>query len=624
MTEARENDWFLYTGETGGGFVKGKVYYLQGGEWLESYDPRHYSEAMTDLLALNATGVAVPKAQNFIDNLVTNNLTIQNNNSGIAPVEGDLKQISTAGGIRFYKYLSGDWVEVGGFNGDNIQFEPGNASIVLAYDGMPISSTAENCVIIGNIASRNQTAGNSCIYIGYGAGEGDFQGLTGVTNTGDFNIGIGRRTLGNNQTGFSNTGVGGNALLFNTTGFQNIAIGVIALLNNTIGNNNTAVGPSACSGCLSGNNNVGVGTETLNANTSGSENTALGFFALNKHPASTRNVAIGALALHQAVDGQRICAVGVEAGAYAQGDDSVYLGTKAGRGAFETNGGLRNIGIENIGLGPESLYSNTIGIRNVSVGYKSAFSNTEGNNNISIGVEAAYNKALGSNNVSIGYQTLFSATSAASNVALGTLSLNNATATTLCVAIGYEALSRYVDGSPATAMFACTGIGPDTRVSGDNQVQLGNSSAPYSQTVYAASAITVRSDIRDKADIKPTSFGLNFINKLEPVEYRYDYRDDYIIVKDDGTVEHLPKDGSKKRKRFHQGFIAQQVKQVADEIGVDFSGYLDSEVNGGCDVKSLKYEYFIAPMVRAIQELTATVQFQQKAIEDLQAGQSKC
>jgi hypothetical protein len=43
---------------------------------------------------------------------------------------------------------------------------------------------------------------------------------------------------------------------------------------------------------------------------------------------------------------------------------------------------------------------------------------------------------------------------------------------------------------------------------------------------------------------------------------------------------------------------------VIDDIGVDFAGYIDPKVNGGSDVLSMKYEEFIGPLIKAVQELT--------------------
>ena len=82
------------------------------------------------------------------------------------------------------------------------------------------------------------------------------------------------------------------------------------------------------------------------------------------------------------------------------------------------------------------------------------------------------------------------------------------------------------------------------------------------------------------------------------MDYKWDYRDDY-----DGAE----RDGSKKRSRYHHGVIAQQVEQVTKETGIDFGGLQDHKVNGGSDVYSVGYEEFIAPLIKAVQELSAEV-----------------
>ena len=77
-------------------------------------------------------------------------------------------------------------------------------------------------------------------------------------------------------------------------------------------------------------------------------------------------------------------------------------------------------------------------------------------------------------------------------------------------------------------------------------------------------------------------------------------------------------DGSKAGKRFHQGFVAQEVKEVIDELGVDFAGYQDHKINGGEDVLSLGYTEFIAPIVKAIQEQQQMIELQQQKINELE------
>lgn len=179
-----------------------------------------------------------------------------------------------------------------------------------------------------------------------------------------------------------------------------------------------------------------------------------------------------------------------------------------------------------------------------------------------------------------------------------------------------------------------TCIGFTSSVTGSNQVQLGN----LLTTTYCYGTVQNRSDERDKTDIKNTTLGLEFLMKLKPREYRWDYREAYIdnealynetkIINDNEelsnnekkmktkeivkkySIENVKKDESKKGWRFHQGFIAQEVFQTMRELGVDFGGFQDHSINGGKDVLSIGYNEFIPVLVKGIQE-------QQEQIEEL-------
>lgn len=160
-------------------------------------------------------------------------------------------------------------------------------------------------------------------------------------------------------------------------------------------------------------------------------------------------------------------------------------------------------------------------------------------------------------------------------------------------------------------------FGYQAEATGANQVQLGNAST----TTYAYGAVQNRSDARDKADVRDTVLGLDFINALRPVDFKWDRREQYVdvvaeevvTVNEDGkevkTVKYtqveVPKDGSRKRERYHHGVIAQEVQAVIEQTGVDFGGFQDHSLSGGKDVMSIGYEEFIAPLIKAVQELTA-------------------
>jgi hypothetical protein len=105
------------------------------------------------------------------------------------------------------------------------------------------------------------------------------------------------------------------------------------------------------------------------------------------------------------------------------------------------------------------------------------------------------------------------------------------------------------------------------------------------KNIYLNSAATVISDARTKENIITSDLGLDFINNLNPVKYN----------KIDGS-------------RTHYGLIAQEVKSVLDAAGVaDFGGWVISDVADPEGQQALRYEEFISPLIKAVQELTARV-----------------
>ncbi|MBJ9425220.1 tail fiber domain-containing protein [Acinetobacter seifertii] len=201
------------------------------------------------------------------------------------------------------------------------------------------------------------------------------------------------------------------------------------------------------------------------------------------------------------------------------------------------------------------------------------------------------------------------------------------------IALGFGALVGGV-GSQAFGTTAnasshyCVALGYGSAVTANYQIQLGGTST----TTFAYGAVQDRSDIRDKSDIQNVELGLDFIKRLRPVKYRWDYRDDYAnelypvplrqnFEDDESYIAAIEenkaaranffrnpqKDGSKVRERFHHGLIAQELKQTLDELGVDHAAYQDHSVLGGLDVKSIGYSELIPNLIKAIQELSTEV-----------------
>ena len=336
----------------------------------------------------------------------------------------------------------------------------------------------------------------------------------------------------------------------------------------------TAIGINALSSATTAVGVVAVGVNSQYSNTTGDYNTSLGTYSLQTGTTAYENVAVGYNAMFSATTAYR-----------------------------------------NTGVGMSVFSALTSGYSNCSVGYNSQISTTTGYQNVSVGSNSMYANTTGYANIGIGNGALYDNTTAYTNCAVGSSALRHNASGNANAALGDNALRYKQDGTNNTSYSNCSGLGSGSRVSGSNQVQLGDSAT----TTYAYGAVQDRSDARDKADITESDLGLDFILRLKPRKYRVDYREDYFEEelrdkdggdKDGGGVvarKPLPKDGSKKRNRFHYGLVAQEVKDSMDALGVDFAGYQDHSVNGGCDVKSLGYTEFIAPLIKAVQELAARV-----------------
>jgi hypothetical protein len=137
----------------------------------------------------------------------------------------------------------------------------------------------------------------------------------------------------------------------------------------------------------------------------------------------------------------------------------------------------------------------------------------------------------------------------------------------------------------------------------DNSTSCGSSSYRWT-AVYAVNGTIQTSDQRQKTNIFTSDLGLDFINKLNPVSYKWKVGGndvEYSSVEDENikltpTSVATPKAGV----RTHYGLIAQQVKEVLGDK--DFGGFVHDEET---DTMSLRYDQFISPLIKAIQELKA-------------------
>ena len=122
------------------------------------------------------------------------------------------------------------------------------------------------------------------------------------------------------------------------------------------------------------------------------------------------------------------------------------------------------------------------------------------------------------------------------------------------------------------------------------------------------------SDERKKTDILDSDLGLDFINLLRPVKFKNKYipqipklNESGQIILDENGKRVLEEDQEYVGIRNHYGFIAQEVKEALDVIGVgdNFSGWALDDMSDPSSSQSLSYDKFISPIVKAIQELSS-------------------
>lgn len=326
-------------------------------------------------------------------------------------------------------------------------------------------------------------------------------------------------------------------------------------------------------------------------------------------------------------------------------ESNTVLGLRAGSNPGAIQSGLTAIGVDalksntngnwNTAVGRLTLSNNTEGGHGTAVGNAALATNSTGVHNTGIGFHALVLNTTGGYNTALGSNSLPNNTTGIANAAIGGLSLVNNNTGSWNTAIGQDAGAGNTTGNNNTAVGGgalrssagdytnTSGFGFNAQVSGNNQVQLGDSST----TTFCYGAVQNRSDARDKTDIRPTVLGLDFIKALKPRDFRWDMREAYrtpaptpppfeasdeeksayqVSFRDwqnRNKFANLTHDGSKKKRRIHHGLIAQEVAELIRTTGVDFGGYQDHKISGGDDVLSIGYNELIAPLIKGMQEL---------------------
>ena len=123
--------------------------------------------------------------------------------------------------------------------------------------------------------------------------------------------------------------------------------------------------------------------------------------------------------------------------------------------------------------------------------------------------------------------------------------------------------------------------------------------------VWATNGTIQTSDQREKTNITSSNLGLNFIQKLNPVSYKWIDGGNTSILDEDGNEVGIT---SHPGKRTHYGLLSQEVKTAFDECGAeDFAGWVLTDLSNPDSRQALNYSQFISPMIKAIQEQQETI-----------------
>ena len=377
---------------------------------------------------------------------------------------------------------------------------------------------------------------------------------------------------GTDNTATHNTAYGITALDAITTGDANTAIGWSAGSALNTGTQNTIVGKGALASASSAGSNTAIGWNAAYAVTTGTTAiTAIGDGAYNSAgDTETHNMAIGvnAMAAASLAGAEFNIAIGnYTLDALTSADDNTVVGYDAGT-AITTGG-------QNTLIGEKAGLSLTTGYMNTFIGRRAGVTGNIGNQNTAVGTHAMYESAGASYyNTSLGYAAGYNISTGDNNLFLGT----NAGRST----------------SPAGAV-----------TTANNQVCLGDDNIT---AIFCADTSISSSDKRDKTDIKNFTAGLSFIEKMQPVTYKWDKRSWYS---DDLSAT---PDGSKKETKTNVGFLAQDVETLEKEIGFanDKNDMLFANLTNDGQRYGMKYERLVTVLVNAVKELSAKV----KALED--------
>ena len=201
--------------------------------------------------------------------------------------------------------------------------------------------------------------------------------------------------------------------------------------------------------------------------------------------------------------------------------------------------------------------------------------------------------ATTANNTAVGTDALTAVSTGANNTAIGATAGDAITTGSNNIAIGYATDSDSDAENHIT-------MGASITNSWDNTFVFGKASNVVYNTFTSNASWTRSSDERKKTNIADATLGLDFIDDLRTVTFKWKRSQDIpnTLNDYDADVNHMD------TAITMHGMLAQDVKAALDTAGVTTFGGWAEESDGS---QSLSQEMFIYPLIKAVQELSAKV-----------------
>ncbi len=159
-----------------------------------------------------------------------------------------------------------------------------------------------------------------------------------------------------------------------------------------------------------------------------------------------------------------------------------------------------------------------------------------------------------------------------------------------------ENIAKFKEGSGGVELYHSNSIKLSTFSSGiitqhvqpdnDNDHDVGSSSKRF-DNIHATNGTIQTSDKNEKENILTSDLGLDFINKLKPISFKF-----------------------KGKTRTHYGLIAQDIETLITDLGKttnEFAPLIKETIEDGTERYGLRYTELLSPLIKAIQELSAEV-----------------